>query len=1197
MRAFMRRLLSALLLVAASCGGGSKHNPDAPPADTTPPGDTVVETVCQTLPTTPTTCSVTAGGSTLLLEGNVVTPGMVFKGGEVAVDATGKIACVGCNCATGGETVIACADATISPGLINTHDHITYAQNPPYTDTGERYDDRHQWRIGLDGHTKIPAAGGATADQVSWGELRFLMGGATSTVGSGGQAGLLRNLDKASLLEGLTDKAVKFDTFPLGDSSGTRRLTDCNYGTATTAASLSTVDAYEPHTSEGVDAFAHNEFLCESSDTYDTATPGISQDLTISKTAMIHAIGLTVADYAQMAADNTALIWSPRSNITLYGDTARVTIAARLGVEIALGTDWMPSGSMNLLRELQCADSFNQTYLDHFFTDEQLWRMVTSNAASVTATDDSIGTLAQGKVADISIFAAHGKDPYRAVIDAQPQDVALVMRGGKVLYGDDSVVGGLASGCDTLDVCGSSKQVCLQSEIGKNLAALETSVGANIYPAFACSQPANEPSCTPTRPTSVAGSTVYTGMPGSGDMDGDGVPDASDNCPRVFNPVRPMDNGMQPDVDGDGDGDACDPCPLDANSTSCTAFDPNDSDGDGHPNATDNCPSVANADQADADGDGKGDACDACPNTANPGSAGCPATIYQIKQGQIPLHSAVEVTNALVTGKGTNGFFVQTIAGDNGYMGSDYSGLFVFCGTNSPLLANATVGARVTIDGTTDVFQGETELDAVTAVTQTANNSESPTPVAATYAEVATGGTRAATLEGVVVALGSAQTTAVNGLEFTVTDANNASLIISNLLYQHPNPAVGETFTAIKGILATRGSMSRLEPRQASDLVAGPPVLASMTPSAMTFIRQGTTGATFPTAVTVNLTGPAQGATFVSVMSNNANVSVVGGGVTIPDGQTSGTLQLQASGAAADVTLTAMYQTGTATAHVRALGTTEVPSTVAIAPSSDTVAATATKAFSVTLDIPAPSGGTVVNLSAGAGSVPATVTVPANQLSAPFDYTAPATGMTDTITATLGGSTSTAAITIGTSHLIINEIDYDNVGTDTAEFIEIYNPSGADADLSGLAVVLVNGSNNATYDTIDLSSAGVLPAHGYLVIAGANVTPPSGALKIDPAWTTSTEPQNGAPDGVALIDTAALTVIDALSYEGSITAATLPNFPAPVSLVEGTALATAVADSNTTDGSLCRSPNGVDTDNANTDWKFCATKSPGAANP
>jgi hypothetical protein len=1187
----MRRLLAVAVLIAA-CHGGSKHHPDAGP------DGGVVETVCQTLPSTASTCAVTAGSQALLVEGNVVTPGMVFKGGQVEVDTTGKIACVGCNCAQGGETVIACADATISPGLINTHDHITYTQDAPYTNTGERYEDRQQWRLGLDGHTKIPAPGGATADQVSWGELRFLLGGATSTVGSGGQAGLLRNLDKANLLEGLTDKAVKFDTFPLGDSSGTRRISDCNYGTQTKVSALASVDAYEPHTSEGIDTFAHNEFLCESSDTYDATAPGISQTLTLGKTAMIHGIGLTVTDYALMAAANTGLVWSPRSNITLYGDTARVTEAARLGVEIALGTDWMPSGSMNLLRELRCADSYNATYLDRFFTDEQLWRMATSNAASVTATDDSIGTLAMGKVADISVFAAHGKDSFRAVLEADPQDVALVMRGGKVLYGDDNIVGGLATGCDTLDVCGASKQVCLMSEIGKNLQALQQSVGTTIYPAFTCGEPMNEPSCTPVRPQSVSGSTVYTGVPGSTDADGDGIPDSSDNCPHVFNPVRPLDNGVQPDTDGDGIGDACDPCPRDANSTSCTVYDPNDRDADGVPNASDNCPDLANPSQTDSDGDGKGDACDACPNTSNPGAQGCPATIYQIKQLQgVSANEAVEVQHALVTGTGASGFFVQVKETDGGYAGSDYSGLFVFTGTGSPLLGSAVVGTRVTIDGSIDMFQGETELDAITSITPETTTAEAPpAPIAAGYADVMTGGSRAATLESVLVTLGSSQITATNtNGELTVTDANNHSLIVSNFLFQCGNPGVGQPFTTLTGILATRGMASRLEPRQASDLVAGPPVLASMTP-AQSFVRVGET-ATIPTALTVTLTGPAQGDTAVAVMSNNAAVTVTGGGVMIPDGQSSATVQLAANAPVPDVTVTAIYLTGMATAHVRAVDVSEQPSTVTLAPAAQTIASGSSKPFTVTLDIPAPAGGTTVNLAAGAGSVPATVTVDEDQVSATFNYTAPMTGSSDTVTATLGGSTSTAAITIGIDHLVINEIDYDNVGTgDSAEFIEIYNPSSSDADLSGIAVILVNGANSTSYMTIDLSSAGVLPAHGYLVVAGPNVTPAPGAIKLDPGWTANDRIQNGSPDGLALVDTAAQTVIDALSYEGSITAAVLPNFPAPVSLVEGTALATSVADSNTTDGSLCREPDGHDTDNANADWKFSTTKTPGAAN-
>ena len=1185
-----RPLLFVLALsIVTACGGSSHHNnPDAPPGGM----------MCATLAPLPSgTCSVTAGSTTTLLEGNILAPEGVYVGGQVAIDATGMITCVGCNCAAGGETTVVCPDASISPGLINTHDHITFTQDNPYTDTGERYDDRQQWREGLDGHTKIPAAGSATTDQQSWGELRFLMGGATSTVGSGGAAGLLRNLDKSTLQEGVTQTAVKFDTFPLGDSSGTRELTNCNYGTQTTAASLATVDAYEPHTSEGVDAYARNEFLCESSDTYDTMTPGVSQTLTTSKTAMIHAIGLTPDDYALMAATGTSLIWSPRSNITLYGDTARVTTASRLGVRIALGTDWMATGSSNMLRELQCADSFNTTYLGKFFTDQQLWQMTTSNAAGVTATDDVIGSIAMGKVADISIFAAHGKDPYRAIIEAQPQDVALVLRGGKVLYGDDSAVGTLAQGCDQLDVCGTSKQVCLMSEIGKNLAALQTSVGS-IYPAFQCGTPMNEPSCTPKRPVSVAGSTVYTGMPGAGDMDGDGVPDAMDNCPSVFNPIRPVDNGKQGDLDGDGTGDECDVCPRDANTTTCTPFDPNDLDGDGVPNATDNCPNVSNPTQTDTDMDGKGDACDACPMQPNPGSAGCPATIYQIKQSQVALHEFVEVSNALVTGKGTNGFFVQVKETDSGYMGSDFSGLFVFTGTGSALLANAVVGTRVTIDGSVDAFQGETELDAVTNVTQTTMTTETaPAPITATYAEVATGGTRAATLEGVIVSLGASSITAVNAPLFTVTDSMMNNLVVGNFLYAYPSPVVSQPLTSLEGVLATRGMVSNLLPRAATDIVAGPPVIASFGPM-LSYTRVGSVAQpTFPTPLTVTLTGPAQGDTVVSVQTNNASVIVTGGTVTVPNGQTSATVPVTSTAKVADVTFTAILGTSMATAHVRSLDVTEQPTMVTLSPATAAIAPGGTKTFTVTLDIPPPTGGATVTLSASAGTAPASVVVAANQLSATFSYTAPMTGTSATLTATLGGSTSTATITLGLDHIVLNEVDYDNVGSnDAAEYVEIFNPTGADVDLTGLALVLVNGANNATYDTVDLSSAGTLPAGGYLVVAGAGVTVPAGALKIDPGWTTNAI-QNGAPDGMAIVDTNASKIVDALSYEGSITMAVIAGFSAPVSLVEGTVLSSTVADSNTVDGSLCREPNGNDTDNANSDWMFCSTKTPGTANP
>jgi hypothetical protein len=1228
----MRRFVLAFALFGlfvTGCGDdGNKQPQDAGVVDAPPDGPPTAEVTCETLtPLASGTCEVTTGNASQLIKGTVLTPTTIYHGGQVLVDGTGQISCVGCNCAAGGETTIVCPDGTVSPGLINTHDHITFTQNQPYTDTGERYEDRQQWRKGLDSHAKIPSAGSATADQIRWGELRFLMGGATSIIGSGGQPGLLRNLDQAANEEGLAKGAVNFDTFPLDDSSGTRQTTTCNYGAAAaTAASIATDNAYEPHTSEGIDATAHNEFLCESSATYDVTAPGVSNDLLLAKTSMIHgiglseadpahdvvvdksafihALGLSPADYADMAANGTSLIWSPRSNITLYGDTARVSTAARLGINIALGTDWMPTGSMNLLRELACADSFNQTYLGKFFSDEALWQMVTSNAATASHTDDVIGLLASGHVADITIFNAHGKNGFRSVIEAQPADVVLVMRGGKVLYGDDTNVAALGVGCDALDVCGTMKRVCLMSEIGKTLPQLQTAVGTTIYPAFSCtSPPMNEPTCTPKRPTAVAGSTVYTGVPAAGDMDGDGVPDAMDNCPTVFNPIRPMDNGVQGDADGDGIGDACDVCPLDANTNMCTVVDPNDRDHDGIPNSSDNCPDVANPDQLDTDHDGKGDVCDACPMDANMGSAGCPSTIYKVKTGVSPVGSSVHIPGALVTGKGTNGFFVQVKETDAGYMGSDNSGLFVFT-TDVAQLANATVGARVSLDGAISNFQGEIELGSTAVTVEMVGPESAPAPIAATYTEVATGGTRATTLEGVIVSLGASTITATNAMlgEFTVTSGTD-TLIVDDFVFAFPNPAVDQNFLTVTGILSLRQMVSKLEPRAAGDLVLGAPGLKSLTP-ALSFAKVGATinAPTFPTPLTVNLTGPAQGATTVMLISSDGTKLTVAN-VTVPNGASSAVVPVTAVAQSADVTVTAMLGVQMQTAHVRVVGATELPTTVTLSPSDTAIAPNAAQIFTVTLDIPAPIGGTVVALSvnpANAGTLPANVTVAANQVSATFTYTDGGTATTATVTATLGGSTSNATVTIstGANHLVLNEVDYDQINTDNAEFIEIFNPSGAAISLVGKQVILINGSGNAIYDTIDLSPAVSLPSHGYLVIAGAGITVAPPALKIDPGWTTNAI-QNGPPDGIALIDNTAHTLIDALDYEDSTTAPTmtavdLPGFAAPVSLVEGTVLT--ASDSNTVSGSLCRSPDGQDTDNANADWKFCTTITVGAAN-
>ena len=105
--------------------------------------------------------------------------------------------------------------------------------------------------------------------------------------------------------------------------------------------------------------------------------------------------------------------------------------------------------------------------------------------------------------------------------------------------------------------------------------------------------------------------------PGDTDTDGDGTPDAVDNCPRT-------PNADQLDSNSDGVGDACSQPPVVSCSTdaecsrgqvcvSGVCEDPtstgDDLDGDGILDTVDNCPNTPNPDQADTNGDGVGDAC------------------------------------------------------------------------------------------------------------------------------------------------------------------------------------------------------------------------------------------------------------------------------------------------------------------------------------------------------------------------------------------------------------------------------------------------------------------------------------------------------------------------------------------------------------------------------------------------------------
>ncbi|HXU72642.1 MAG TPA: thrombospondin type 3 repeat-containing protein [Polyangia bacterium] len=1197
-----------------------------PPATGGNGGPTVIECAhASDPPLASGVCSVTAGSAAQLITGgSVLLPGKVLHGGQVLVDDSGVIQCVDCDCtgaaAAAGATMIACPTGVVSPGLINPHDHVTYDQESPAADTGERFEQRNDWRLGLRGHTKIPSTSKSSADALHWNELRFLLGGATSEIGSGGTAGFLRNLDVAGAAqEGLVAKqAVDNDTFPLDSSS--QLESGCAYTAFPSQVNLASDLAYQAHVSEGIDDVARNEFLCLSG-----AMGGM--DITAPHTSFVHAVGLLPADYQKMAQTRTSLIWSPRSNVRLYGDTAMVTTADRLGVQIALGTDWTPSGSINLLRELACADSLNTNYFAKHFTDEQLWLMVTRNAAASVNYDDVLGTLKPGAFADIAIFDGSTNKDHRAVIAGAPETVALVERGGKALYGDADVVNALATGCDPVSICGGNKAVCAMSETGKSFMDLQTA-NSSSYAAFFCNgPPADEPTCTPTRPVSVNGSTIFTGMSSADDMDGDGVPNTADNCPTVFNPIRPVDNGAQGDVDGDGIGDACDSCPMDS-AMSCAVIDPADVDGDGIANGEDNCPTVSNPDQADADEDMKGDACDACPNVANPGSASCWHTIYDVKtmtslQGQL-----VGVKNAIVTSisytgaagsRTKQGYFLQMMPDNDGYVDENNSGVFVF-GTPP---SNLVVGSRVDLNPTQVTnFHGEIELQGGTPVVKNPGAPEMPgaVPVVVTPDQIATGGARATALEGVLVQVQNVTVTdpapAPAGGEMAPTNefAVTASLRIDDFgssALPYTMPGVDDAFASITGVLAFRNANTKVGPRSAADLVAGPPHVAAVTPNGYT--RVGAAYAGQPTIPASNpmmvvLSGPTPVAVDVMLMSSDPATLTVPATVQIPANASS--VAVPVTGVMRNttaVTITASLNGVSRTGTVQVLGdgiTQDQPTFTTLAPPTGKVGFGGTINLTASLDLPAGAPVPLTVASANGWTVAPAATIALDTLSTTIPVTQAGSMLMDTITVSDGTNTKMSMLSVNV-HPVINEVDYDQPSTDTSEFIELYNPNPVSVNCNNLAVVLATNSQNEylrvplTGITLAAGDPTTPPATAFLVIGTAtvNATLPTGVQSINFALASNNITNTSSnPTGIAIIDTTTNTVVDSVSF-----GTTAPGVVAQITGVTGkTTFAEGTwksVNDNGTAKSCARHPNGVDNDNLSTDWVLQTTPNPGLPNP
>jgi len=173
--------------------------------------------------------------------------------------------------------------------------------------------------------------------------------------------------------------------------------------------------------------------------------------------------------------------------------------------------------------------------------------------------------------------------------------------------------------------------------------------------------------------------------------------------------------------------------------------------------------------------------------------------------------------------------------------------------------------------------------------------------------------------------------------------------------------------------------------------------------------------------------------------------------------------------------------------------------------------------------------------------------------------------------------------------IIINEVDYDQPGADSTEFVELINPTDGVIATAGLYLVYINGTTGLPYATVPLTELNAIEPGGYAVI-GSEAALAQVPLGV-PTMAGPFSIQNGSPDAIALVAGDPIqpgaVAWDVFTYEGVIE-----------ELTDGSTWWVSEGDAGTDNntGSLGRCPNGIDTDNNTLDYVY-GDLSPGQANP
>jgi 5-methylthioadenosine/S-adenosylhomocysteine deaminase len=371
-------------------------------------------------------------GPTFVLTGRVVTMNSakdVYDDGQVAI-SRGLIAAV---CPHGQALPAEFANAprietngTLYPGLIDLHNHFVYNVLTLWT-VPKLYEDRSQWPRARTYPAEVTLPVRALAETprtaralVRYVEAKALIGGTTTGQGirtrvNGGPKlfrGAMRNVEVTSDAR-LPEAGTRVPSLYVNPER-----------VAAFRRSLDSRTAYFYHLAEGVNDAARGTF-----------TDLLDNDLLQPSLVGIHCLGLQPDDLTKFTAAGAKAVWSPLSNLLLYGKTLDLKALAASKVQLAIGCDWSPSGSKNLLQELKVARWVADEQQAEL-SDADLVSCVTSTPASILGWAPYLGALTENAFADVLVLTGDDGDPYEQLVRARESDIQLLFVHGVARYGE-----------------------------------------------------------------------------------------------------------------------------------------------------------------------------------------------------------------------------------------------------------------------------------------------------------------------------------------------------------------------------------------------------------------------------------------------------------------------------------------------------------------------------------------------------------------------------------------------------------------------------------------------------------------------------------------------------------------------------------------------------------------------------------------